>query len=195
MLHSGRPLTLQELKHALAVSPSAIDTDIDALIDEEIFVSVCLGIVTVEPERGTLGFIHHTAQEFFQQYPIETPLRAQELLAKTCLTYLSFEAFATGYCGNQRSLSARLERYPFFEYAARWWGVHLRPVFNEEVLMQAVRLLRDDRLVTAAGELTYAFNLIKDGYTRPRMFTGLHLAARFDLCSLIQTLLEKTVSF
>lgn len=195
MLHSARPLTLQELKHALAVSPGAIDTDIDALIDEEIFVSVCLGIVTVEPERGTLGFIHHTAQEFFQQYPIETPSRAQELLAKTCLTYLSFEVFATGYCGNQRSLSARLERYPFFEYAARWWGLHLRPVSNEEVLTQAVRLLRDDRRVTAVGELIYTCNLIKDGYTRPRTFTGFHLAARFDLWSLVQMLLEETVSF
>lgn len=195
MLHSARPLTVQELKHALAVSPGAIDTDIDALIDEEIFVSVCLGIVTVEPEKGTIGFIHHTAQEFFQQYPIETALRAQELLARTCLTYLAFDEFATGYCGPQRSLFARLERYPFFGYAAQWWGVHLHTISNDEALMQAVRFLKDDKRVVAAGELSYTFDITKGGYARPRMFTGMHLAARFGLCAPVKTLLEKTVSF
>ena len=162
------------------------------MIDEEVLVSVCLGIVTIEPESGIVHLIHYTAQEYFRKNPPEEKLVAETMIVKTCLTYLGFAEFARGACRNHEQLSTRLERYPFLWYAARWWGMHLHYVSAPDVLTQALQLLRDEPRIRAAGELMYTFD---DGRIRhyPEDFTGLHIVARFGLCLLAKGLLQDSI--
>ena len=187
-------MILGELQHALAIQPGTRDLDSDALIDGDILVSVCLGLVVVENDSGFVGLIHFTAQEFFLQYPMHEALRVQENMAQSCLTYITYDEFANGCCDSYAKLAARYERYPFTLYAARWWGMHLHKTSDKEVLAQALEFLVDDRKVKATEQLMY---ILDDGrgslYSRG--FTGLHLAARFGLESLVQPILERTVSF
>ena len=187
-------MRVQELQHALAVQPGTSELDSDALIDGDILISVCLGIVVVEHDSGNVGLIHFTAQEYFLQHPMHESLRAQETIAQSCLTYLAFDGFAKGCCHNAAMLTARSERYPFIWYAVRWWGVHLQKTSDKEVLAQALEFLVDDRKVEAAEQL---MNLLDYGRAalHSRGFTGLHIAARFGLWMLAQSILERTVSF
>lgn len=187
-------MTVQELQHALAVQPGTSDLDSDALIDGDILISVCLGIVVVEHDSGNVGLIHFTAQEYFLQHPMHESLRVQETIAQSCLTYLTFDGFAKGCCHNAAMLTARSERYPFVWYAARWWGVHLQKTSDKELFAQALDFLLDDRKVDAAEQL---MNILDYGRAAlySRGFTGLHIAARFGLWMLAQPMLERTVRF
>ena len=186
-------MTVLELQHALAIQPGTSDLDRDALIDGDILISVCLGIVVVEHDSTIVGLIHFTAREYFQQHPMHESSRPLDTISQSCLTYLAYDEFTKGCCDNDAKLTTRSENYPFIWYAARWWGVHLQKASDKEVLAQALEFLMDDLKVKAAEQLMY---LIDDGRVtmRSRRFTGLHLAARFDLWSLAQPILEITVS-
>ena len=186
-------MTVQELQHALATQPGTSDLDSDALIDGDILISVCLGIVVVEHDSGNTGLIHFTAKEYFLQHPIHGPLNVQETIARSCLTYLAFDGFAQGYCNNHKQLVDRLTKYPFGWYAATWWGVHLKNISDGELIAQTLEFLMDDRKVKAAGQLLYDFDDQSESIMS-RRFTGLQLAARFGLLPLAKGILEKSVS-
>lgn len=131
-----RPLKSDELRHALAVERGTRELDYDALIDEEILVSVCAGLVSVEIgvhsrwglspiETETFRFIHHTAEEYFSRDVDSRFSKGHTELAETCIAYLLFDAFER----RDESLHPydfRAQRYPFFAYAAYNWGDHAR---------------------------------------------------------------------
>jgi hypothetical protein len=50
--------------------------------------------------------------------------KAQEEIASTCLTYLSFHTFDTSHCYGDGDFSRRITQNPFLDYAARYWGNH-----------------------------------------------------------------------
>jgi hypothetical protein len=47
-------------------------------------------------------------------------------IAKTCIAYLMLNFFNLGLCGDENSLTERLQKNPFAEYTARNWGLHVR---------------------------------------------------------------------
>jgi|ERR1700722_13884644 len=52
-----RPLSVEELQHALAIMPNTTKIDPEAIIDEEILTSVCAGLVVIDAERNVLGLV------------------------------------------------------------------------------------------------------------------------------------------
>ena len=135
-----RPLTLRELQCALSVEPGDTEMDEADFVDEETLSSVCAGLVVVDHESQIVRLAHYTTQEYFESQKDALFLNKQDLLAKTCLTYLSFDVFSnwqrtpvTGYCSRPLVPPAGLgpdERenyshcYPFLGYAARHWHEH-----------------------------------------------------------------------
>ena len=83
-----RPLTIREIQHALAVEP--VDTDIneEALSDEDILVSVCAGLVTIDQESSIIRLVHYTAREYFERTRNTRFSYAQANIATTCLIYI-----------------------------------------------------------------------------------------------------------
>ena len=71
VVHATRPLTVQELQHALAVEPAQRDFDEEAIIEEEILLSVCLGLITIDGATGEMRLIHFTAQKYLQSKMME----------------------------------------------------------------------------------------------------------------------------
>ncbi|KAL8838546.1 MAG: hypothetical protein Q9170_002088 [Blastenia crenularia] len=191
VLYTARKLTVQELQHALAVQPNTPNIEQDALIEPEILVSVCSGIIAVEADSNLVGFIHYTAQEYLSQHWVEQLVSAHAVIAKTCITYLRYREFSNGQCGDSSKLAARLDRYPFLWYAARWWGLHMSNITDKAILKEALEFLIDDDRIKSVAELMYRFD---DGRREfiPNGVNGLHIAATFGLWQLATFILERT---
>jgi hypothetical protein len=50
IVYAFRPLSIEELQHALSVHPNMHDIDSDVVEDETIFISVCAGLVIIDEE-------------------------------------------------------------------------------------------------------------------------------------------------
>lgn len=138
-----RPLTVQELRHALAVSPGEPAVDLERLDAEDLLEPCCHGLVSIEQKTRLIGLVHHTAQEYFDDHRSTLFPNSQRETLRTCLTYLSLSEFQQGPCefyyfrstedksaakgkqiAKKRFLQGRLGRFPFLHYAANYWGRH-----------------------------------------------------------------------
>ena len=89
-----RPLTLRELQCALSIEPGDTAMDETNFFDEETLVSVCAGLIVVDHESQIIRLAHYTTQEYFESQQDFLFSDKQNLLATTCLTYLSFDEFS-----------------------------------------------------------------------------------------------------
>lgn len=86
-------LTVRQLRHALAIEVEATSIDEDNLDDIEDIISVCCGLVIVDPETTAVRFVHYTTQKFFERFGSQYFPDALEEIALSCLTYLLFDKF------------------------------------------------------------------------------------------------------
>jgi hypothetical protein len=93
-----RPLTTLELRHALAVEIGGSKLDEENLPEIEDMLSVCAGLVTVDEESDIIRLVHYTTQEYFERTQKDWFSDAQRDIAITCITYLLFDTFETGFC-------------------------------------------------------------------------------------------------
>jgi hypothetical protein len=66
----------------------------------EDIISVCAGLVTVDQESNIIRLVHYTTQESFEWNQVTLFPNSQTDIAMTCVTYLSFSAFETGFLSN-----------------------------------------------------------------------------------------------
>ncbi|KAL5349520.1 hypothetical protein ACLOAV_005815 [Pseudogymnoascus australis] len=134
VVYGRRPLTLKELEAALATqvnSTSKASTDDYYAELTPNAVTNAAGII-LEIIDNKVHLIHQTVKDFLLK---NHQLRAAKFcsghdlnvyLAKVCMTYLSFEDFKTGPCGDWESLAVRKRQHPLFHYAAHNWHVHIQ---------------------------------------------------------------------
>ncbi|KAJ4290853.1 hypothetical protein N0V90_010048 [Kalmusia sp. IMI 367209] len=185
-----RPLTLLMLQHAIAIEPGDIFFDDAGIPDEEIMISVCAGLVTVDQESQTIRLVHYTTQEYFESIRVTRFPHAQISVTRSCLAYLCFQDFATP-CKTNEEIEERLNRYPFLAYAAQYWGEHARGEPEEKVKDLALALFRSHSKLCAVVQIMHYFTgPIQGSQETPRMVTGMHVAASFGLSTLVVSLLE-----
>jgi ankyrin repeat protein len=174
-----RPLTIGELQHALAVEPEDTDIDEEALADEDILISVCAGLVTIDQESNIIRLVHYTTQEYFERIRAARFPDAQASIAMTCLVYMSFNVFAESYCENDEEMWIRVHQYPFLRYAAQHWGDHARGDLEEVIEELALKFLRNNTKVISSNQIRTLQGPWFLGYPRnpPGSVTGLHTAA------------------
>ncbi|KAK1448198.1 hypothetical protein CCUS01_11942 [Colletotrichum cuscutae] len=130
-----RPLTIEELQHALAVEEGETEIDQDNIIPVETMISVCAGLVTVSERRGrVIQLVHQTTQEYFERkrHQFFPDINAQ--IATACTNYLSIKNFyklpgdsdSDSDFGFQHLQGRRYKSAPFFDYATLYWGKHTR---------------------------------------------------------------------
>ena len=119
-----RPLSTSELQHALCTKAGKPELDENFLPEVEIMISVCAGLVTVDHQSAIIRWVHYTTQEYFESIWASWIPNAQVDITTTCLTYLSFNAFALGHCLTDKEFKARLRSNALYDYAARNWGRH-----------------------------------------------------------------------
>jgi Ankyrin repeats (3 copies)/Ankyrin repeats (many copies) len=187
--YAQRPLTAQELCHALAVEPGDRALNADNVHDVEDVVSVCAGLVTIDEESNVIRLVHYTTQDYFERIRLEWNPSAREEIASTCLTYLAFDTFQCGNCRSDEDFEERIGKSILLEYAAQYWAEHVLPI-EEMVSELAFAFLRDDALVSSSTQVI-SVGYKHRGYSQgfPQSTTGLHLSARFGLVYLSRMLL------
>ncbi|KIM74470.1 hypothetical protein PILCRDRAFT_79984, partial [Piloderma croceum F 1598] len=67
VVYAVRPLSVEELQHALAVKPGVTQLDEDDLSDKGTLISICEGLVTVDQENNVVRLVHYTTQKYLEE--------------------------------------------------------------------------------------------------------------------------------
>jgi ankyrin repeat protein len=183
--YAHRPLSTTELCQALAISPGDLELDADNVPDVEEVITVCAGLLTVDPESKFVRLVHYTTQEYLRGIRETWIPAAQEELALRCMTYLSFASLHT-------SLSFRdpmkiFRKNAFLNYAGQYWADHVLPV-QEELLDFSASFFGDLETVKFTSQVR---ELIREGYAGyNESFSPLHLTAAFDLVYFYKAILS-----
>jgi ankyrin repeat protein len=164
------------------VEPEETEIDPDNIPDSDDIVSVCAGLVVVDHESAIIRLVHYTTQEYFERTGDAWVPEGQLQIARTCLTYLCFNAFQSGSCSADEEYEKRLQEHQFLDYAAKHWGEHARTV-EEDVASQVWTFLSSTSLSCAAQVLRvsdYKYEGYSKGYPTT---TPLHELAHFRLAT------------
>ncbi|KAL9096282.1 MAG: hypothetical protein Q9165_001279 [Trypethelium subeluteriae] len=191
--YAQRPLTTQELRHALIIEPGESTLDYENIDELEDIISVCAGLIIVDEESSAVHFVHDTIQEYFKCMLLEQNSNVQEDIAVACLTYLLFDAFQSGRCSNSKAFEQRLSENQLFDYSARYWSEHIRPLqCSHSASKLALTFLRNSATVDSVIQATSTAEHKMTGYDQefgfPDQTSGLHLTAGYGLFDLTQRL-------
>ena len=119
--HAERPLSVDEICHALAVEIGSADINTNNVPSIRTVLGCCLGLATVDKGSSTIRLVHFTLKEYFSRHP-DLFDKPHSGITETCLTYLNFPAI--------KDLSYRpshdFKGTPLLEYASLCWGTHMR---------------------------------------------------------------------
>lgn len=121
-----RPLTVDELLHALAVEEEEDNLDEENLDDRGTFLDCCLGLVTIDAETSTVRLVHLLLHEYFKercQIFEQTLEKGHAYITRTCLRYIMFRPLTVNPLPQTGQDSPASEaqitlRYPLLDYAA-----------------------------------------------------------------------------
>ena len=180
-----RPLSVLELRHALAVEIDRSDLDDENLIETEDLLSGCAGLVVIDDESGIIRLVHYTAQEYFQRLlPLWNPDAHPEIV-KICIAYLSFDVFAVGPTVSGLVMDERIQGNLLLSYAATYWSYHYRHTSDQGL----------DRSVLHFFEKTLNLQCVSEIYMSSvsecslASDTALHAAALYGLPEIAALLL------
>lgn len=194
IVHSKRPLSTSELRHALAVRKGTTKLDADYVPAKNVMQSLCAGLIAIDKESDIIRLVHYTTQEFFKQNLKAWFPEALSSITTTCVTYLTFDTFESGYCSTDEELRARRKSNPFYDYAARNWGHHASEgsETSRAVSREVMSFLGNRAKVEAASQaLLTNRSWVTDCPEPRRGVTSLHLVAYFGLEAVLGLLLQK----
>ena len=183
MSYAPYPLSTGELCHAVAVEPGDCQLDPEKIPDIDKIVSVCAGLVVVDNDSHSVRLIHQSTRHYLRSIRESWMPGAREQIASVCLTYVSFDTFASGACGSAEDLATRVAKNPFYSYAAQNWAAFSFRI-EEEISHLAIPFLQHRALVASAFQV----QSYDDEF--PERSTWLHLTARFGLLFLTEKLLR-----
>ncbi|KAJ7444159.1 hypothetical protein FB451DRAFT_1413275 [Mycena latifolia] len=91
--NAKRPLSVAELQEALSIEPDSTFLDVDNLLDMDIILSACAGLIIVDETVAVVRLIHYTTQDYMDSMQSQYFPLAHTMIFSTCLTYLSFSEF------------------------------------------------------------------------------------------------------
>lgn len=169
--------------------------DEDFLPSSRFIQSICGGLVIVDEQSGIVRLIHRTAHQYLEKTRDEWFPGAHVDIANTCVTYLSFNVFDTGFCQSDQDFEARLRAYPLSDYAAKYWGYHASEA-NLKELDGIIAFLKSDSKVLAACQAMMVSKSRSNGHPDysqefPKDWKAIHIAAYFGLSRAVMALLDK----
>ena len=181
--HSERPLSADEICHALAVEVGSTDVHTNNVPSIRIVLDCCQGLATIDKGSSTIRLIHSTLKEYLFGHA-ELFGRPHSKIAETCLTYLNFQAI--------RDLSICPSRdprgTPFLGYSSFYWGTHMQMELSECSRRLALELLDQyDNHISA--ELLWK-STVEWYFNSLRLFSALHCVSYFDIPELAIDLIK-----
>jgi hypothetical protein len=191
-----RPLKVEELRHALSVEPEDTELDETALPETEILLNVSAGLITTDEKSNTLRLVHYTLQEYLEKNRSKLQPNPEAEIARTCLTYLSFDVFKSGPCSDGDALDRRLEEYRFLDYASHNWGYHVVGDQLHGQIDLILTYLEDEPkfscFVQASHVRPYRTHDWHDRF--PKQFSPIHVIAYWGLEQIVAVLFAKNIT-
>ena len=194
---TNRPLSLEELLHALAVKQGSAKYDPYDETSEADIILYTAGLVTIDSDKRAVR-MHLTLHDYCHRNREKWFPGAESDISVTLLTYLNFNELDQP-CDNDSGpqIEARLQKLPLLSYASQYWGDHVRQVCSEPNV-QSVLL----DFVSNAGKLAsclqaaYYVDLKIDNDLDVRKgLNGLHICALYGLDLVIDDLvLQKGIA-
>ncbi|KAF7509316.1 hypothetical protein GJ744_008210 [Endocarpon pusillum] len=191
--YARRPLTTQEVEHALGVS-----SERDELLDDEIIpattlISRCAGLVALD-ENNEVVFSHYTIFGYFDKRGDDLFGNGNKYMAETCLNYLDLKEFHQGPVLGQEEgarFDDRLKAYPFLDYASIFWAIHAKASKDDDILELAHKFIKNDERRNASTQaLWFSSDETTANWRSRRGESPLHLAMYFRYNKLANRLLE-----
>ena len=191
--YAQRPLSANEVEHALGIS-----FETDELLDEEIIpasalISRCAGLVTLD-ENYEIVFSHYTIDAYFATRRVDFFENGHKYMAEVCLHYLNLQELRQGPIQGEEEgtqFDARLQAYPFLEYASLFWGPHAHASQDSDTLELAYDFIRnDERRSTSVQALWFSSDELTADWRSRKGATPLQLAMYFKYEKLANRLLE-----
>ena len=193
-----RPLSAQELCHALAIEEGQSEFDEDALLNPKVIVESCLGLINIDQGTMQVRLVHLALKDYLQRVSLrsESTMDNETYMTTTLLTYLCFGEDSADRNGI-KSIEARRTLSPSFYAYATWnWGSHAKMASAAAIRQQALtylqRMSANARDVSNPVDTPETASIMRqiNSFREPHLLTGLHVAAGFGLSELLVDLLE-----
>lgn len=185
--YAARSLTATELQHALAIKSKEAFDEGD-LVELDDILSVCAGLVTIDKQSNNIRFVHYTTEEFFRTIRQDWLPRGNVRIAITCISYLSYDVFASYMRQDEMSKQKWLERHQFLSFASGHWAQHALEAENESWRRPALAFLSDALKVSHSWN---AMNNTENKTSAAEHIYGLHLATFYGLYDCVVDLLDE----
>lgn len=189
-----RLLNVEELRHALAVGAEDTELDETAFPETETLLNVSAGLIRIDQNSSTIRLVHYTLQEYLENNSGKLVPDPEVEMARTCLTYLSFDVFGNGPCIDEEALDQRLQVYQFLDYASHNWGHHAVENQLHERMGLILTFLEDDQKLSCFVQVLHRAprrtNYWQDRF--PMQFGPLHVSAYWGLDEIL-TLFGKCI--
>jgi hypothetical protein len=118
---------------------------------------------------------------------------AQVEIARTSLTYLSFEDLKGGACTTDEDVQTRLRENALLDYAARYWGYHARGAPEMELREPIMSFLRQTGKLECSTQIMHIpeYECSRYSQTFPKNVDGFHMAAAFGLHQVLRLLVSE----
>ena len=185
--HAERPLTADELCHALALKPGSTEFDANNVPLMSILVSCCQGLITVDKKASTVRLIHITLRKYLSAHP-GTFDRSHAAMAEICLTYLNSKQVKA----ISADPSPDIRDAPFLQYCSVYWGVHAKKELSACARSLALKLLQQyDGHISGKLLLGQARHLYVKDFSISFSFNGLHCASFFGVVEVADALIAR----
>ena len=184
--YAKRRLRVVELLHAiaLALEPDSTDIDDDDLIDVDLLLSSCAGLVILQEDR-IIRLVHYTTQDYLEKrFP---KADANTSLAESCLTYLALDKFSDAPANDDKALRRLMERYPLSIYAAHYWEYHARHGKEKDVEHAILSTLRTQEKRDIMDRFDF---FLRYDFLPPLGSSLLHFISRYGFSWICATLLD-----
>ncbi|KAJ7706724.1 ankyrin repeat-containing domain protein [Mycena rosella] len=179
--NAKRPLRPSELREALAVEPGATDLDSDNLLDIDMILSVCAGLVVINQADKRLRLIHYTTQNYLDHVQSRIFPHAPMEITTTCITYLSFDTFRE----NLHDPMYLFHRYSLLDYAVEYCLIHARGQPELHIQQPILAFLADCDPWWTLWNWKHSYG------KRSKTATRLWIAASFHLAEICRSLVPQ----
>ncbi|KAH6909400.1 ankyrin repeat-containing domain protein [Coprinopsis sp. MPI-PUGE-AT-0042] len=124
VLNSQRPMTIEELQCAVAMSSDTFTFDSSRVVPDAMLLSTCSGLVTFEEESRLVRLVHYTARAPLENLLLDSFPHPHSILAALCMTRLADCGFQNTTLDSEEELRLALDDDPILVYAHEAWAFH-----------------------------------------------------------------------
>lgn len=197
------PLTAEQISYLVAIDESPAEKiDGDDLLDPELVVRLCQGLIAIEPNTSKVHLIHETLQNFLSHQTEKWYPEVLTYLADSCLAFLlspNVREFSRVQDGGPSWKKYWEGQPPILEYVARHFASHSLESSSQSTQDLLRRLWDDDAMFDRLKRILARARFGRGWASRSNTglpgvlasYGRLHLAAGLGLVSMLQWRLNR----